>query len=95
MIVSTFGLNLLLVICDGTLASRTGCDDNYATCSPRGASTQKEPSIGSALSPLYVDIVNTVDHVKGRKRAIQKDKNELHGRASGGSLCCKHRSEVS
>lgn len=78
-----------LTSCDSILESRGGCDKDYATCSPKGASTQAEPPIGSALSPFYVDIVNTVDVSKNQRREVHEDREVLKARASGGSLCCE------
>ncbi len=92
---STLAVVLLLVssaqftICDNFLDSRNSCDKNYVTCNPKGASTQAEPPIGSALSPFYVDVVNTVDAKKNQKREIQESRELVKARASGGSLCCE------
>lgn len=80
-----------LTIGYSTLEPRAACNKNYATCNPKGASTQDEPPIGSALSPFYVDIVNTVDSSKNDKRDVQESKDVLLTRASGGSLCCEYR----
>jgi len=95
MTFSTSAFALLLVssahltTCNSILESRDGCDKKYATCSPKGASTQAEPPIGSALSPFYVDIVNTVDVGKNQRREIHENREVLKARASGGSLCCE------
>lgn len=95
MAFSTSAFVLLLVssahltTCESILESRGGCDKNYATCSPKGASSQAEPPIGSALSPFYVDIVNTVDVSKNQRREIHENREVIKARASGGSLCCE------
>ncbi|KAK3170687.1 hypothetical protein OEA41_002769 [Lepraria neglecta] len=71
-----------VVICGSTLGAKTDCTKSYTVCSPKGASTT-EPPVGSALSSIFVDIVNTVDSNKNQKRDTQQDEGALCIRASG------------
>ena len=70
-------------LCDNTLKARDVCNNGYTLCNPKGASTLDEPPVSSALSPLFIDIVNTVDKNKDH------DNDRLSPRLLGGGLCCK------
>ena len=76
-------------LCDNNLKARDVCNNDYTLCDPKGASTSDEPPIGSALSPLFLDVVNTVDNNKDTKRSIAPDTNKFRPRLLGGGLCCK------
>ena len=77
------------ITCDNVLLQpREDCNAGYTMCSPKGAVASDEPSIGSALSPLYVDVVNSVQSTSKQARSFQDD---LVARSSGGSLCCKSK----
>lgn len=77
-----------LIVARDTLNARADCSKSYTICQPKGASTQDEPPVGSALSPLFVDIVNTVDSNHNHKREARED-HAIGPRVSTGSLCCK------
>ncbi len=76
------------ITCDNSLQARADCNTGYTKCSPSGAVETDEPAIGSALSPLYVDVVNSVQSKSKQARSFE---NDLSVRSSGGSLCCKSR----
>ena len=65
------------------------CSNDYTLCNPKGASTLDEPPISSALSSLFIDILNTVDDNKNTKQDIVHATNRLEPRLLGGGLCCK------
>ena len=71
--------------------SRPGmCATTTTLCAiPKGASTSDDPPIGSALSPLFIDVVNIVDDNKHTKRDIARDTDKIRPRLFGGGLCCK------
>ncbi|KAL8842885.1 MAG: hypothetical protein Q9170_000289 [Blastenia crenularia] len=74
------------------LEARAGCADNFSKCSPKGASATDTPTVGTGLSPLYTDLLNSVSGVKTSKRdSIQaRDRLEPHleARDSSTNLCC-------
>lgn len=76
-------------LCGTNLKARDVCNDDYTLCDPRGASTSDEPPIGSAMSPLFIAVVNTVDNDKNAKRDIARDTDQIRPRLLGGGLCCK------
>ena len=93
MIVAAFLVLLLsfahVLLCDDNFKARNVCSNDYTLCSPKGASTLDEPPISSALSPLFIDILNTVDDSKNTKRDIAHGTDRLEPRLLGGGLCCK------
>ena len=68
---------------------RSVCNNDYTLCDPKGASTSDEPPISSTLSPLFIDILNTVDNNKDTKRDVVHGMDRLKPRLLGGGLCCK------
>ena len=76
-------------LCDNNLEARDACNTDYTLCDPKGASTSDEPPISSALSSLFIDVVNTVDNNKNKKRNLAHDTERLKPRLLGGGLCCK------
>lgn len=76
-------------LCDNNFKARDVCNNDYTLCDPKGASTLDEPPISSALSPLFIDIINTVDNNKDTKRDIAHGTDRLKPRLLGGGLCCK------
>ncbi|KAL8728749.1 MAG: hypothetical protein Q9181_005234 [Wetmoreana brouardii] len=50
------------------LEPRAGCSDNYKKCNPKGAASTNLPTLGTDLSPLYTDLVNSVQGTKKSKR---------------------------
>ena len=88
---TTFILLLLsyahVIACDDTLHARGACSSSYTVCSPKGAATTNEPPIGTGISSLFVDVVDTLDSANLAKR--EADTCAIEARASGGSLCCK------
>lgn len=78
------------VVCDDTLQARADCSSGYSKCSPKGAATTPEPAVGSGLSGLYVDIVNSVKGSPNVARDLGLEVAELiEARAASGSLCCE------
>ncbi|KAL8709454.1 MAG: hypothetical protein Q9220_005837 [cf. Caloplaca sp. 1 TL-2023] len=74
------------------LEPRAGCADNYSKCSPKGATSSDAPTVGTALSPLYIDVLNSVNGAKTSKRELGGAHEDfrplLVPRASSSSLCC-------
>ncbi|KAF6235312.1 hypothetical protein HO173_006508 [Letharia columbiana] len=89
---TTFILLLLsyahVIACDDTLHARGACSSSYTVCSPKGAATTNEPPIGTGISSLFVDVVDTLDSANLAKREAGQDTCAIETRASGGSLCC-------
>lgn len=84
------------VVATPNLEARAGCADNYSKCNPKGVSSSADtPAVGADLSPLYVDVVNSVNGVGKAKRDAHEGRDELafllETRASSSSLCCKSR----
>jgi len=67
---------------------RENCHDGYTQCSPQGASATDAPAIGSSLSGLYVDLLDSINKVQKYKRDDKHHFN-VEIRASGGAVCCK------
>ena len=80
----------LLIACDNALHARGACSSSYTVCKPKGAATTNEPPIGTGISSLFVDVVDTLDSVNLAKREAGRDRGTVETRASGGSLCCKY-----
>ena len=76
-------------LCNNHFTARDVCNNDYTLCDPKGASTSDEPPISSALSPLFIDILNTVDNNKDAKRDAVHGTDVLKPRLLGGGLCCK------
>ena len=93
MIVSAILLALLsfvhVSLCENNIRARDVCSNDYNLCNPKGASTLDEPPISRALSPLFIDILNTVDNKKDTKRDVVHGVDRLKPRLLGGGLCCK------
>ena len=93
MIVPAFLVLLLssahVLLCDNNFKAWDVCSNDYTLCNPRGASTLDKPPICSALSPLSIDILNTVDDNKNTKRDIVHATDRLEPRLLGGGLCCE------
>lgn len=69
------------------LAARADCNDNFSQCSPKGAGTSGVPAIGESLSPLYLDLLKSINKVQNVARDIDETPSVLRVRASG-SMCC-------
>lgn len=91
---TTFVLLLLshahVIACDDTLQARGDCSSSYTVCNPKGAATTNEPPVGTGISSLFVDVVDTLDSANLAKREAGQDSGIIETRASGGSLCCKY-----
>ena len=91
---TTFVLLLLssahITACDDTLHARAACSSSYTACNPKGAATTNEPPIGTGISSLFLDVVNTLDSANLAKRDAADARGAIEARASGGSLCCKY-----
>lgn len=96
---STFVLLLLsyahVIACDDSLHPRAACSSSFTVCDPKGAATTNEPPIGTGISSLFVDVVDTIDSANLAKREAVRDHGVIETRASGGSLCCKFLASMS
>ena len=79
-----------LIVCHDPLHARAACSSSYTACNPEGAATTNEPPVGTALSSLFVDIVDTLDSANLAKRDAERARALIESRASGGSLCCNY-----
>ena len=79
-----------ITACDDTLHARAACSSSYTACNPKGAATTNEPPIGTGISSLFLDVVNTLDSANLAKRDAADARGAIEARASGGSLCCKY-----
>ena len=91
---TAFALLLLsyarVITCDDDLHARAACSSSYTACNPKGAATTNEPPIGTGISSLFVDVVDTLDSAHLAKREAERARGALEARASGGSLCCTY-----
>ena len=89
----TFVLLLLsyahVIACDDTLHARGACSSSFTVCNPKGAATTNEPPIGTGISSLFVDVVDTLDSANLAKREATQDHGVIEPRASSGSVCCE------
>ena len=69
------------------LIAADSCNDNFSQCSPKGASDSGAPAVGTSLSTLYVDILDSINKVQKARRELSREDRELMVRASG-ALCC-------
>ncbi|KAL9602640.1 MAG: hypothetical protein Q9179_002471 [Wetmoreana sp. 5 TL-2023] len=83
----------IAVTASSYLEPRAGCSDNYKKCSPKGAASTSLPTLGTDLSPLYTDLVNSVQGAKKSKRGPSEARDEfsplLEARDTSSNLCCK------
>lgn len=77
-----------LIACDDTLHARAACSSSFTVCNPKGAATTNEPPIGTGISSLFLDVVDTLDSANLAKREAERGHGVIETRASGGSLCC-------
>ncbi|KAL9579689.1 MAG: hypothetical protein Q9203_006592 [Teloschistes exilis] len=75
----------ILATASARIEIRAGCNKNYKNCDPKGATSADPPALGSDLSPLYTDLVNSIQGVKTSKR--DQIAALLQPRASS-NLCC-------
>ena len=91
---TTFLLLLLscvhITVCDDRLYARAACSSSYTSCNPKGAATTTEPPVGTGLSSLYVDVVDTIDSAHLAKRDAERARAVIEARAPGGNLCCNY-----
>lgn len=68
------------------------CENNFSLCSPTGASSLDTPAVGSELSSLYLDLVDSIQGIRKHKRAVDLDNqilgHKLQPRGSKIGLCC-------
>lgn len=69
------------------------CEKNFSLCSPAGASSVNTPAVGSGLSSLYLDLVDSIQGVQNYKRTVGLDHqivdHKLQPRGSKIGLCCR------
>ena len=83
----TFFKAALLLCGTVALAESKHCMTGYDICNPAGEHANGVPQMGSGLSPLFVDIVNSVSFLS--KRGVQELATVLDVRDLSGSVCCK------
>lgn len=72
------------------LSLRQSCAPGYYLCSPAGASVRDVPDIGPGLARLYLNLLQTVDHIPPVANeniggaALTREQRE-----SSGTICCK------
>ena len=97
-ITTTFFLFLSLAFASADspsrLVPRQSCSDNYSKCSPSGATTTVAPPVGPALSSMYVDLLDSINPAKTRKRDARHGLDVLDIRSSSADVCCKPCSVV-
>lgn len=71
------------------LGARQNCGSSYSKCSPSGATSTNIPAVGSALSGLYVDVLDSINGVKFSKRGALDLAGALGIRSSPATVCCK------
>ena len=89
-LVSLFLSYAHLIACHDPLHPRVACSSSYTACNPKGAATTNEPPIGTAIAPLFLDVVDTLDSANLAKRQLGRDHGVIETRASGGSVCCMY-----
>ncbi|MCJ1227957.1 hypothetical protein MMC12_004616 [Toensbergia leucococca] len=91
-ITTTFFLFLSLAFASADspsrLVPRQSCSDNYSKCSPSGATTTVAPPVGPALSSMYVDLLDSINPAKTRKRDARHGLDVLDIRSSSADVCC-------
>lgn len=69
------------------------CENNFSLCSPTGASSVNTPAVGTELSSLYLDLVDSIQGVRKNRRAVDLDHqivdHKLQPRGSKIGLCCR------
>lgn len=69
------------------------CENSFNLCSPTGAASIDTPSVGTGLSSMYQDLVDSIQGVQNHKRAVELDRqivdHRLQPRASKIGLCCR------
>ncbi|KAL8689771.1 MAG: hypothetical protein Q9218_004626, partial [Villophora microphyllina] len=81
----------IVATASGRLEIRAGCSSNYKKCNPKGSTSANPPALGSDLSPLYTDLVSSVQGVKQSKRDQSGARDQLaallEARDSSSNLC--------
>ncbi|MCJ1348411.1 hypothetical protein MMC31_006643 [Peltigera leucophlebia] len=49
------------------------CENNFSLCSPTGAASIDTPAVGTGLSALYLNLVDSIQGVQNHKRAVDLD----------------------
>ena len=71
------------------LGERQDCGSSYSKCSPSGAAATSIPDVGSALSSIYLDLLDSISGVKITKRMAQQTADILGARSPSANVCCK------
>ena len=80
-------LVLLLLSCAQVITSQK-CGDNYSKCAPKGAVATNDPRIGTDISSLFVNIVESVNGHTKVARDVARPCQGIFPRAPSASLCC-------
>ncbi|KAL8775559.1 MAG: hypothetical protein Q9209_000055 [Squamulea sp. 1 TL-2023] len=59
------------------LEPRANCADNYSKCDPKGASATEPPAVGTDLSSLYTDLVNSANGANKLRRDIGSSTGQI------------------
>lgn len=65
------------------------CASSYTSCNPAGATATATPTVGSDLSPLYVDLLHSISGVSKHKRLVERFGDLLGARDTPKGVCCK------
>ncbi|CAF9905149.1 MAG: hypothetical protein HETSPECPRED_004893 [Heterodermia speciosa] len=78
---------VLILFSLSALITADSCNTGFSSCSPDGSSSSGAPAIGSSLSTLYVDILDSINKVQNTRRELGHEDLVLKLREAG-SLCC-------
>ncbi|KAL8917505.1 MAG: hypothetical protein Q9208_007910 [Pyrenodesmia sp. 3 TL-2023] len=86
------GASAIVAFIVATTSAANDCGENYSRCSPKGATSTDTPEVGTDLSPLYTDLLTSINGVKQSKRSAREARDEaglaLESRATSSNLCC-------
>lgn len=79
----------LVANADSEIQARERCSNDFTSCRPKGASAVNAPGIGSSLSTLLVDLLDSINKVQNIKRETDLNFIAKDTRAMTGSICCR------
>ncbi|KAI9863737.1 MAG: hypothetical protein M1824_006334 [Vezdaea acicularis] len=85
------GIFLSVIATPAQLAPRAACQASYTACKPSGAKSTSSPPVGSALSSLFVDLLDSIQGVPNpskRKREVDDIARVLGTRDISSPICC-------
>lgn len=69
--------------------SAQACASSYSSCNPQGATATATPTVGGDLSPLYIDLLHSINGVSKHKRLVERFGDLLGVRDTISGVCCK------